>query len=404
MSKYNIHTKIESNVSAFDLFYDLSVYKTDDSNKRHVLLSVMQQPINQNYQTQSHETNETEDDLSVIYIMEITLYRKHGGKLVSVLSSPAKKMYTLGEMATGQTYSKKKRENVCYFEAKAQTKSVNDGGDENIHNLQITCLERTFVAKEYPIGSPNDPFDNKKIQSQIVSRVIRTSYPNQGGTSLCGPASFFYCLQLDRPDVYKQAAIELLIIGQTKIGTLEISPGDGCRHPKGSFYDKAGRELISGLDWITLAGLRDSENAIMSYDEIDDQVSGITVWGTLTKWFEKSGYEKIFDNISISHSNIADIIKLNSYVKQGYRVVTLISAGMLKGWGEGDSSSKNHWIVWDQPVCKVDGEDITLQDGNESIELKLFSWGRVDWQTKKNISLNSFAEHVFGGLVFKPIK
>lgn len=102
MPKYNIYTKIESNVSAVDLFYDLNVYRTDASNKKHILLSVAQQPVTSNYQTQSHETNDTEDGLSVIYIMEMNLYRKHGGKLFSVLSSPAKKMYTLGEMASGK--------------------------------------------------------------------------------------------------------------------------------------------------------------------------------------------------------------------------------------------------------------------------------------------------------------
>lgn len=91
MPKYNIYTKIESNVSAVDLFYDLNVYRTDASNKKHILLSVAQQPVTSNYQTQSHETNDTEDGLSVIYIMEMNLYRKHGGKLFSVLSSPAKR-------------------------------------------------------------------------------------------------------------------------------------------------------------------------------------------------------------------------------------------------------------------------------------------------------------------------
>ncbi|VEI20144.1 Uncharacterised protein [Serratia plymuthica] len=404
MPKYNVYTKIESNVPASDLFYDLNIYKTDANKEKHVLLSVIQQPIDPSYYTQPHDTNETDDDLSVIYIIEINLYRKHGGKLISVLSSPAKKMYTLGEIASGKAYSKNKRENVCYFETKAQTKPVNGNGDDNIYNVQITCLERAFIAKEYPVGSPDDPFDRSKFESQISSRMNYASYPNQGGTSLCGPASFFYCLQMDRPDVYKQAAIELWLHGKTKIGNLEISPGDGCRHPRGAFYDDRGKELISGLDWMTSAGLRDSENSIMSYDEVDDQVSGITMWGSLTKWFEKAGYEKIFDNISLSHANEADIVKLNSYVKQGCRVVTLISAGMLKGWGTGDSSSKNHWIVWDEAVCKVDGGDITPKDSDELIELKLFSWGRVEWQTKNNSSLSYFAKHVFGGVVFKPIK
>ncbi|MDF9719206.1 hypothetical protein P4S07_005340 [Serratia marcescens] len=295
MTKYNIYTKIESNVPTSHLFYDLNVYKTDGNGRKHVLLSVTQQPIDPNYYTQPHDTNETDDDLSVIYIIEINLYRKHGGRLISVLSSSAKKMYTLGEIASGKAYSKNKRENVCYFETKGQTKPVDKDGSDNIHSVQITCLERAFIAKEYPVGSADDPFDRKKIKNQIVSRMNHSNYPNQGGTSLCGPAAFFYCLLMDRPDVYKQAVNELWLHGKTKIGTLDISPGNGCRHPKGSFYDDYGREAVSGLDWITLASLRDSENAIMSYDEVGDQVSGITMWGKLTEWFEKAGYEKVFD-------------------------------------------------------------------------------------------------------------
>lgn len=404
MPKYNIYTKIESNVSAVDLFYDLNVYRTDANNKKHMLLSVAQQPVTPNYQTQSHETNETEDDLSVIYIMEMNLYRKHGGKLVSVLSSPAKKMYTLGEMASGQAYSKNKRENVCYFETKAQTKPVNDNEDDNIHSVQITCLERAFIAKEHPIGSADDPFDRKKIESQIASRMNYVSYPNQGGTSLCGPASFFYCLQMDRPDVYKQAAIELWLHGKTKISALEILPGDGCRHPKGSFYDDYGRETVSGLDWITLASLRDSENSLMSYDEVNDQVAGITMWGKLSEWFEKTGYEKIFDNISLSHSNLKDIINMNNFIGKGYKVVSLISAGMLSDF-PGDSSSKNHWIVWTEQVKCSNGVVISERTSSEDVvDLNLFSWGTVGSQLKNNISLDSFIKHTFGGLVFRPIK
>ncbi|CBJ80889.1 hypothetical protein XBJ1_3780 [Xenorhabdus bovienii SS-2004] len=90
---------------------------------------------------------------------------------------------------------------------------------------------------------------------------------------------------------------------------------------------------ISGLDWLTLASLRDSENMIMSYDEVDDELAGITMWGKLTEWFEKSGYEKVFSNVGLSHSNIDDIVTLSDYYNKGYHVVTLISAGMLSDFG-----------------------------------------------------------------------
>ncbi|EKK5245920.1 hypothetical protein ACI00O_001419 [Cronobacter sakazakii] len=403
MPKYNIYTKIESNVPSIDLLYDLSVYRTDSNNKKHVLLSVTQQPLEPGYNTEAHETNETDDDLSVIYIMEMNLYRKHGGKLVSVLSLPVKKMYTLGEMASGQAYSKNKRENVCYFETKAQTRPVNERGDDNIHSVQITCLERAFIAKEYPVGSPDDPFDKVKIEKQLESRLKYNSYPNQGDTSLCGPASFFYCLLLDRPDVYKQAVNELWLYGKTKINTLEISPGDGCRHPKGSFYDVYG-ERVKGIDGITLASLRDSENSILNYDKIHDQASGITLWEGLTDWFVSAGYEKEFSNVGIFHVNLKDLSVLNEYIKKGCRVVTLISAGMLDGF-DSAITAKNHWIVWDGPIKTQHGEIVSLMtDESELVQLELFSWGKVKNQVKQNISLSDVMKSIFGGVVFKALK
>lgn len=185
---------------------------------------------------------------------------------------------------------------------------------------------------------------------------------------------------------------------------MEISPRDGCRHPKGSFYDSYGREIVSGLDWVTLASLRDSENSIMSYDEVGDQVSGITMWGKLTEWFEKAGYEKIFDNISLSHANVNDIISLNDYISSGYKVVSLISAGMLSDFPR-DSSSKNHWIVWDSQVRCNDGRSVSVSTSIlDKVNLTLFSWGKVKSQLKSNVNLGIFMKHTFGGLVFKSIK
>ncbi len=306
MPKYNIYTKIESNVSAVDLFYDLNVYRTDASNKKHILLSVAQQPVTSNYQTQSHETNDTEDGLN-------------------------------------------------------------------------------------------------KIEHQILSRMNRSSYPNQGDTSLCGPASFFYCLLMDRPDIYKQAVNELWLYGKTKIGALNIVPSNSCRHPMGAFYDAYG-ERVKGIDWITLASLRDSENSIMSYDEIDDQASGITLWGALTEWFVSAGYQKEFSNVGLSHVNLKELSTLNEYIRKGCRVVTLISAGILDGF-DSAVTAKNHWIVWDGPITTQYGEVISLTTKeNELVQLKLFSWGKVKNQIKRHLALSDVMGSIFGGVVFKSLE
>ncbi|MDC9621092.1 hypothetical protein PSI22_05480 [Xenorhabdus sp. XENO-7] len=400
MPTYSVYTQIKSNVPAEKLFYDLIISRQDAAGNHHILLDVEKAQLQSNYETQKHITQETDDDLSVIYIMQIMLYRKHGSNTIQALQAPFKKMYTLGEFVAGKACSDNKRENACYFESTAETKPVSYG--DNTIELKITIPERVFIAKEYPVGHEKDPFEKIKIESEIQDRIAKKTYPRQGWASLCGPAAFFYCLQKDRPDIYEQSARELWKYGKTKIGRLEIKPGDGCRHPNGSFYNN-GAPTISGLDWITLASLRDSENAIFGYNQVEAETAGVTMWGKLTEWFEKAGYEKIFDNISIfSHSNINDIITLNDYIRKGYIVVSLISVGMLNG-SAGETSGKNHWIVWEGEVSSK-GKSINLDSENEIVNLNMFTWGGISERVKPNNNLNYFLKHTFGGLVFKPIK
>ncbi|AYA40035.1 hypothetical protein HZS38_05685 [Xenorhabdus nematophila] len=135
---------------------------------------------------------------------------------------------------------------------------------------------------------------------------------------------------------------------------------------------------------------------MMSYDEVDDEVAGITMWGKLTEWFEKSGYEKVFSNVGLSHSNINDIVTLSDYYNKGYHVVTLISAGMLSDFGDIETSGKNHWIVWEGVVENYEKENITNNsDLNQYVNLNLFSWGKVEHQIKKNKSLDYVLNHIF---------
>jgi hypothetical protein len=143
----------------------------DSKRNKHILLDVKQQPLNENYETQKHQTQETSDALSVIYIMEVTLYRKNMLTITRVSSSPFSRMYTL----------------------------------------------RGFIAKEHPIGDPLDPFEAKTINAQIEDRFNQLDYPTQVSASVCGSAAFFYCLQIDRPDVYRLAARELWSYGKTRI-------------------------------------------------------------------------------------------------------------------------------------------------------------------------------------------
>ncbi|MEW7312908.1 hypothetical protein AB1E22_09325 [Buttiauxella gaviniae] len=388
MPVYYVSTRINSNVPPSSILYDLCIYRMDSKRNKYPIVDVKQQPLQDNYETQPHVTENISEPFSTIYIMEVTLYRKSMLKTVCVSPTPFTRMYTLAEFASGKAWSSVKRESPCYFESTATTKLKSEG--DNTVTVNISKPERPFIAQEYPIGSPQDPFEKGIIERDIKDRFYHRSYPYQASASVCGPAAFFYCLQKDRPDVYAQIAQELWRHGKTKIGKLEITPSNGCCHPAGHFYGN-----ISGLDWMTLAGLRDSENSVLSFNALDSPLAGITMWQTLTQWFEKAGYEKVFSNVGITQAGPQGINDLNEYVRKGYKVVSLINDSLLRGSLSERATYPTHWIVWDGAVT---------QDTNGHVHLDLFSWGKVEDQIKPQKDLSFFIHRFFGGVVFKPLK
>ncbi|MFP2513650.1 hypothetical protein [Buttiauxella agrestis] len=392
MTVYRLSTRIHSNAPSDSILYDLCIYRMDSERKRFLLIDVKQQPIQANYETLKHSTDNISESLTTIYIMEVTLYRKTMLHTHCVTASPFTRMYTLEELASGKAWSSVKRENPCYFVTSGTSKLESEGG--NIVSVNISKQDRPFIAEQYPVGGPQDPFEKSIIEEQIKNRFNHITYPNQNVGSLCGPAAFFYCLQMDRPDVYAQAAKDLWQFGKTKIGALEIAPGDGCRHPAGDFYDTFGPRIL-GLDWMTLAALRDSENRVLSFDTLDSPLAGITMWQTLTEWFEKAGYIKVFSNVGVTQAGIQGIQDLNNYVQKGYKVISLINDSLLEGSSSERATYPTHWIVWDGPVT---------EDSDDNVHLKLFSWGKVSDRIKTEKKIPFFINRFFGGVVFKPLK
>lgn len=394
MPIYKVSSKINSNVPPDYILYDLLIYRMDGNHNKTILLDVKRQKLKSNYETQKHDTEDTNDPVSTIYIIEITLYRTNMLQTTCVSVTPFREMYTLEELSTGRAFSQVKRENPCYYVSNGRTQLESEG--KNIKTITISNHGRAFIANEYPEDCANDPFSKKKLEEDAFLRFHHMNFPNQSRSSLCGPAVFFYCLQIDRPDIYIQAANDLWLYGRTKIGSLQITPSENCRNPSGKFYDESSQPavpLISGLDWLTLASLRDSENTVLSYDSINYEISGISMWDTVAGWFEKAGYVKIFDNVGITRGNIQDIRKLNAYFKQGYKVITLIADGLLTS-SESSLTVPSHWIVWDGEVT---------EDANRKVSLRLFSWGEVGEQIKREKNINFFINRFFGGMVFKPL-
>lgn len=298
---------------------------------------------------------------------------------------------------------------------------------ENRDTQGVFSDERLTKAKEN-----SNPFDKNLIIKTLKERMVNlvrsnyhitnailpninnfanSYYPNQGPTSLCGPAAFFYCLLIDRPDLYVKCVIDLWENGKAKIKNLSIKPSGNCKKPKSLGDD---RNKINGVDWITLASLRDSENIAFSYEEVTDQASGITLAGALKEWFLNVGAELLFSNVTYGfHINKDKLLRLVIH-KQQYpqaHIISLINAELIGGSSSGiPGIKKSHWIVW-KTIPQSNGKDIDshIQD-NATIAQSVVTWGeidrkveKIDGKSLKDYTLTEYLNYNFGAMVFLPI-
>ena len=236
-----------------------------------------------------------------------------------------------------------------------------------------------------------------------INNSANSYYPNQGPTSLCGPAAFFYCLLIDRPDLYVKCVIDLWEKGEVKIKNLSIKPSEDCKKPKS--LENGRYNKINGIDWITLASLRDSENIIFSYDEASDQAAGITLAGALKEWFLKVGAKLLFSNVTyglhIGKDELLCLVKYKQQYSQAH-IVSLINAELIGGSSSGiPGIKKSHWIVW-KTTPQSNGKDIDLNTQKEEIKQEVFSWGKIDRKPEQS-TLTDYLSYNFGAIVFLPI-
>lgn len=95
MAVYPLSTSIRSNVPADSLLYDLCIYRMDTDRNKYYLIDVRQQKFKDNHQTQIHMSEDINEPLSTIYIMEMTLYRKTMLHTHSVTPKPSQRCIRL---------------------------------------------------------------------------------------------------------------------------------------------------------------------------------------------------------------------------------------------------------------------------------------------------------------------
>lgn len=417
MTIYTIQFQIQSNAPVEELGYQMEVYKIVNGQTIYALPKTGILPFEKGYKTQAHQSLNINPKEHQHFIMSLMVYRKVNNTYNAVFNDAQTKVYSLDNPPT---ISSKKEENITYFETQNVTQLAK-GNQVNVSVLRLTNRKRQFEDQVNKQGTPQDPFSKVEIRTQLSNRLAGYNYPNQAFTSLCGAAAFFYCLLSNQPCIYEQVVWDLWTYGYVKIGELEVRPSDDCKHPEGIF-----NQNITGLDWITLASLRDSENIVMDYQVrnpggiigfFTEGLAGITPVSTAKGWFEKIGAKCVFDNtmlwtpFGLNHAKLKHLLDLNLYAgRSEYSVITLIGAGMLDGTmdrktGKYPSASKNHWIVWNSKVTLLNGTNITEATPlTEEVKLEAFSWGRVEKNyLRPKLTLEVLLEYLFGGFVVTKI-
>ena len=226
--------------------------------------------------------------------------------------------------------------------------------------MSIESILASFAA-----GSGNGAFPNLnrgQVLLGIRNRLANPDMIDQGDASLCGPASFLYCLIKDHPETWVTYVTQMYTKGSARIHGLEVKPSKDCLNAKPGG--------IKPVDWVALASLRDSENTFFDYQDSSDKAAGITMPGTLSGWFEKAGYRQVNNETNVFFTKGADTLKTAlGLAGQRRRVCLFVNADMVNNpmKAGGVFSTANHWVV------------LTGGDGihGSKVGLKIWTWGKT---------------------------
>jgi len=210
---------------------------------------------------------------------------------------------------------------------------------------------------------------------------------DQARSSLCGPACVMFCFAARQQEKYVRYVIDLYEQGEAQFGTLTVKPGAVCRS-----YTPSG---IDPVDWIALASLRDSENRYLDYKSVESDAAGITLPGTMVKWFRSIGYGHVQESTQLFGGMVQNddhIRKAGSLRTHGLDVCLFINAQMLyPNSMAGLSLNPNHWVL----MLRAIGIDTKTR----RISMEVFTWGgtRLVPVTQSGIgNLDDFLKNYYG--------
>jgi hypothetical protein len=243
-------------------------------------------------------------------------------------------------------------------------------------------------------GNPHWPgLDRDQVGASLLMRIANPSCIDQDNASLCGPAAVMFGLAADQPGTYAKFAIELFEKGKAQLGRhLTISP-----HPLMRFTNPGTN--IDQADWMTLGGLRSSENWLVDYVSTDQEVGGITIPTELAIWLGDAGYRDVRDETNlVRDKGEGNLMEASRLYQAGYRTILFIDSGMLKTETQSADSGilDRHWVVLRSKV--------TIANGN--VSFMIYTWGDGERPVPQDpnvpLSLKDFLQNYHGYVAGKP--
>jgi hypothetical protein len=231
--------------------------------------------------------------------------------------------------------------------------------------------------------------NQNEIGAGLLMRIAHPGILDQGAASLCGPTALMHSVASDRPGEYARFAIDLYEYGKAKLGRLMIEPGKDARN-----YSPNGK--IPPVDWLTMASIRDSENAFFDYDDADKEFAGITLPGELANWFRRAGYSDVKNVTNVVFNKGGGTLdEADRLYAAGYRVCLFIGINMLSGRDQtSGSTTAEHWVVLRSPITRT----------GENVRLTVFTWGSGNHEVPQSgtLSLENFYRNFYGFVAAKP--
>ncbi|MUT68751.1 hypothetical protein [Paenibacillus sp. NEAU-GSW1] len=227
------------------------------------------------------------------------------------------------------------------------------------------------------------------VKSELIADIkLKIANPfkiDQASTPLCGPASILFELVSRHPAKYVAICRELFETGKFTARTKIVKPSS-------TLLNSRVRSGVSVADWMLMATLRDTENALFPVEaNSNDAVTGLTTPWEMKGWtFEILGFSNVAYESTYVYGEFEAMRKAKQIRDQGGVAFLMIHAAML-GNPDPAVGYPNHWVSYLSNL-KID-EGVWYSWDSGHINFDCYSWG-----SKKSVNLGEgpFEDYMFG--------